>query len=391
VYYLKKVKNLLFFFLTISIFYFLIEIMTNLLVLNGIVRTPKINKIQTFTGFNKPCAKYDSIRGYRWYGKNNRIVYFVNGDTIIDQTFTPNNEGFICNIDYKKKKPSHIKKRYIVLGDSYTDAEFLEETWVDRLNKELPDSIEFYSFARSGGGLKNWHKVYFEEILPNYEFDGIIIAVAEDDLYRDYIFQHHDEKKAPTGFAPKLLSHFDVEKFSSYTFFYHEMLSDNIIYSRLNMEEREVGFHFWRKMKEKANVVIYKCNINQDIIKDSLKKDELNNPEKAFISFYGEQRLDIFSQIIQSCKKNKKDVILTGIADYYFTSQYRKTGISRQQFTLRFLAQKFDIDYFDSTFIFDKLNDRELRDSFFEYDEHWNQKGSNLFAEKFYKYYTKTH
>lgn len=35
-----------------------------------------------------------------------------------------------------------------------------------------------YNFSLEGAGIQNWYKIFFEEIVQLYEFDGIIIAAS---------------------------------------------------------------------------------------------------------------------------------------------------------------------------------------------------------------------
>ncbi len=42
----------------------------------------------------------------------------------------------------------------------------------------------------NGGGLGNWSAIFFEDIVPNYQFDALVIATYGDDLARQYSYLH---------------------------------------------------------------------------------------------------------------------------------------------------------------------------------------------------------
>jgi len=110
--------------------------------------------------FNGPCAEFDPIRGYRWVQGCHRTVKLSEESLVYDNTFCINNAGVYSSLDYQPRVPNGVKKRYIVLGDSFTAAEFLEKPLTERLSEFSGDEVEYYSFALDGGGILNWHSVF---------------------------------------------------------------------------------------------------------------------------------------------------------------------------------------------------------------------------------------
>ena len=132
-----------------------------------------------------------------------------NNEIIWDQKIKCNNVGYISKRDYTYKKNKKKTKRYIVLGDSFSSAEFNDQSWVDYVQDNLKGTnIELYSFSLSGIGLQNWYNIYFKEILPKYEFDGIIFAFLSSDWQRPFTIFHTDSKDNILigGFDPPPLS-----------------------------------------------------------------------------------------------------------------------------------------------------------------------------------------
>lgn len=142
---------------------------------------------------NKNFAAYDSIHGFNYIADSIRFTHIVNDSVVSDHTFNHNNRGYFFPKDYQYKKTGEKVKRIIVMGDSYTAAEFLDHPWTERVNQYLSEKesynmheTEIYSFSKSGYGLMNWHSIFFRDIVPHYEFDALVLAIFDDDLDRDF-------------------------------------------------------------------------------------------------------------------------------------------------------------------------------------------------------------
>src|SRR3954462_14911282 len=72
---------------------------------------------------NRPIAVFDPVSGYRRTPGPTRIVRITHDTLVFDQTFTPNNAGYISARDFQHEKAPGTA-RILVFGDSFTTEEF---------------------------------------------------------------------------------------------------------------------------------------------------------------------------------------------------------------------------------------------------------------------------
>ena len=128
----------------------------------------------------------DDIRGYKLVAPENKCRNFkLTYNTVeYDVVININNSGVNSHFDYSYTKPDSIK-RYIVFGDSFSAGLFMDTSWVDKIHADLKQKnvpIELYNFSIDGGGIMNWYSTLCNEIIPNYQFDGIILMSYLDNL-----------------------------------------------------------------------------------------------------------------------------------------------------------------------------------------------------------------
>ena len=133
----------------------------------------------SLSAISKSVMELDYKFGMRWNSSiNARIVRYANGELQYDNIFSTNNKGFASDLDFKFKKKDGTL-RFLVFGASYSFGSFLKTNWPNRLQQKLDEEgidIEFYNFSLDGSGNLNTYRLFFEMIVPNYEFDGVIIA-----------------------------------------------------------------------------------------------------------------------------------------------------------------------------------------------------------------------
>ncbi|MDD3877121.1 MAG: hypothetical protein PHT69_10895 [Bacteroidales bacterium] len=380
--------------------YFIAEIALNIFILNGHFAQFITIKDGNLGAFNKSCVQYDNVRGYRYNHDTIRIIKAVGGSIVFDKNFIPNNKGFISSRDYNFGKPDSNTYRFIILGDSYTAAEFLDTPWPDNiqarfLKDSLSPNIELYAFALDGWGISNWYQVFINEIIPYYEFDALIMAIYGDNLNRDfqvmfsdenYLYCNYVDEIPDTNFIPK--SH--IESF----YIAGRILKDSIINQNLGLSGFStsenliksnlyllIAFHeFLRKIEfnyKKKNYV-YQLEKNHSNI-------DKNVNYQHFVDKYGTNKWFYFTEIIKCCKTENKAVILASIPhpELVKSNIYRNAPNELQK-ELQFLSDTFNLSFFDAYPIFQELSYTELEDHYLVNDGHWNQKGSDLFALHFY-------
>ena len=338
------------------------------------------------SGFNKKSTKFDPIRGYRWLDQD--IRYFKNrmGEVVFDNQFHPNNRGWIMQQDYSYKKRDSTTKRWMILGDSFVAGIMLKDNLPDRMQELINDSIgkeklELYSFGVDGGGIMNWYNILFKEIIPNYEFDGIIIAPYADNLYRDFMVMLIDKN----GYMGRIDSvdfsdgPIDVKAFKAIKPFDNVYSDEEIDYFK-TQPFKPFDWPFKRQSK-----VFFK----------NLKHQNKTNNAKAVTTIdqlkrkVGDKRFTQLDSMISWCTSNQKEIILASVPSIWELKGLQEGVKSSHQAEMDILAKEYELNYFDGYQVFDEFSEEELHEHWLRYDGHWNQKGSDKYAVDFTNYLTK--
>jgi hypothetical protein len=388
----------------INITYLLLELCTYSLVSFGIIRADMRFFGGGIEATDQKLAQYDSISGYRAVPGYRRYLSIDNGKIEIDLRTKINKSGWYSTREYHYKKADTKIKRYMVLGDSYSSGIAVPVAWPDIaqsiFEKNGNDSIELYNFSLEGTGLSNWYRIFFYEIIPKYDFDGVIIASSSErndipDFDRKFMMmQSYDDatyiksldiliQPVPTCFpkdsAPPI--------FPIYTSQELDRIKDTY------MHKRKYYFHA-------AAPDLWFLAIFYGVTDGFRKMDILNNRGQAYNKPYDQYyalagkpyKMEYFDSrfkyafmlkdIIGYCKKNKKDIILAGIPDRENAQDYvtGKPVICRQE--IEFLAAHYNIKQFDGFQIFKGKNEAFVDKAFYEYDGHWNKPTVNLFARE---------
>ena len=154
-------------------------------------------------------VRVDRLRGYSLSPVPARLVVVTSyGEVVSRGTLRGNNHGFGDQHDFTARRASEQELRFAVLGDSYTAEPFIETDWPDRVEELLaggrPKSVRLFNRAVDGGGLANWWSI-LHNWLPaqEIELDGLIFAVASDDLQRRFFWSGEAESRgagAPGAF-----------------------------------------------------------------------------------------------------------------------------------------------------------------------------------------------
>ncbi|MEQ8910244.1 MAG: hypothetical protein RIC95_13685 [Vicingaceae bacterium] len=335
------------------------------------------------SGFNKKSTKFDPVRGYRWLDED--IRYFKNrmGEMVFDNHFHPNNKGWIMKQDYSFKKRDSTAKRWMILGDSFVAGLMLETNLPDRMQELIIDSvgkgkIELYSFGVDGGGIMNWYNILFKEIIPNYEFDGVIIAPYADNLYRDFMVMLIDHygymgRIDSVDFSDKPI---DVSAFKAIKPFNNVYTDEKIDYFKTQPFQP-----FDWPFKRKVNT----------FFKNLKHQNKTDNPKSVTTieqlkRKMGDKRFTQLDSMISWCKSNQKGLILASIPSIWELKGLQEGTESTHQTEMDILAEAYELNYFDGYQVFDELSEKALLNHWLHYDGHWNQKGSDKYAEDFSKY-----
>ncbi|MCP4122485.1 MAG: hypothetical protein GY751_12095 [Bacteroidetes bacterium] len=376
--------------------YGLSELIVNVQLMTGDKASPTIvTNDMGFGAFNRPCATYDPVRGYRWTHSENRMFKVANGTLVYDNLFQLNAQGYFFNKDYSNNKKDSTRLRYMVLGDSFTSGEYLEKPWPVRFN-EIDGAPELYSFSIDGGGLFNWHNIFFNEIVPSYDFDGIILSVFADDLERGFFVMEHLPGEGLTGY----LDNIPTDK-ADLLASYQDQLNPYVSYlSDAGMESEkkklmdaatdELSHHFqpdvYMLMKMISLPVQFRKNhkFKRFIRKHLVKKGSVDFETAK--ELLGTNRMNMMKEIINYCQLHDKDIVLATLPYEPVIRHLNKGRILRHYAVCEAICREYDIRYYDSSPLYrviDQVNDTGY---FLPYDIHWSQAGSDHFANGIFEF-----
>ena len=337
------------------------------------------------TLFSSPPAKFDPVMGYRWLS-GFHMVRVIKGEVIIDRCPRINSSGYVSEVEYLPKKSSPDIFRIIVLGDSFTNCIYMEHTWPEMLqyllrsHPEHGKTIEVYGFPTDGGGLPNWHSTFMDKLLPEYDFDALIIGDFGDDLARKFIVFHSTDKDV-------FIARFDNDKRprsqEEFTRRFAERRSEEFkkIYDIVSDEEIDALLQRLKKV-EPAHVRPEDCFTIND--RRELAPDNYVFSSAVFMERYGEPRFAMLSEIVRICKERGFPVIFSCLPTRNGLLIRAKEGRPLlHQVQTRGICEHFDIHYFDGYDIFSHIDPQALVDFYWlKHDGHWGTAAANLYAIK---------
>ncbi|MCP3982080.1 MAG: hypothetical protein GY716_22470 [bacterium] len=354
--------------------------------------------------YDKPCAKFNPIYGYRYTPGTCRVARIVGGRISYDETFDINSRGFVAPQEYTPAKQSPERYRYVAFGDSFTEASFLPRNWPQQLqtlwNENGVRDSEIYSFAVDGGGLANWHRIFFLDVVPNYDFDALIIASFVDNLKREFSILHMDDERAYFKRFPRP---FD----SRQTFLArglprmeatYEIVGETRFDELIDAAQRGGEWHRpplrlhgldWllerRSNRNQAQRVAEEmAHANRAV--ESLPEGAGRDVVLTHLTRrYGPGAARQLAQVLDHCNQHGKPVILAAVphketllAGLQHGDRARENFHQRE---LRLVAAAFGIEYFDGYAAFSDVTPRRINDELWlQNDGHWNENGSDRFA-----------
>lgn len=337
---------------------------------------------------SQPIAVFDRVSGYRRTPGPTRIVRIVRDHVVFDQTFAPNNVGYISARDYVRAKPPGTT-RIVVLGDSFTAAEFNPAPWPDRVHEALKDRsgapIEIYSFAINGAGLGNWHSVFFDDILPHYEFDALLIATYVDNLARGFSYLHYDGPTAWIGYFPtRALS--DADFFANYL---PKMSRHRVsVATNEDIDAIIAGLSQpwrWPGLEPRLPKLVAAAFDRRPSIRTFAPPaaDSGALPSLAEIEArYGPAQFALFREIMGAVRERCIPTLLVPVPGRDGAkAAARGDRETPHQLETRALAAHFGATYLDGYAAFAAVPEADIdRVYWLKYDGHWSQAGSDRFA-----------
>jgi hypothetical protein len=133
---------------------------------------------------------FDPVRGFRLTRTPARTARITNGHIEYVGAFRGNNQGFPDRDDFGPSRPAGGGLRLAVLGDSFSHAHYLSENWPDHaedLTRERGEPVQLLNLSLSYVGLANWWSILTKVVdAEDYDIDGVIFAVWETNLLRSF-------------------------------------------------------------------------------------------------------------------------------------------------------------------------------------------------------------
>jgi hypothetical protein len=400
----RYVKNII---SVISITYVLLEVTTWVLLSFGVIRPDMHFFFRGLVATDRPFVRYDSVCGYRPIAGTARYISISNGEAEIDHTTTANSSNWFSEREYHYKKKSKRIKRYMVLGDSFSAGVVVATTWIDQVQQMLTrsgnDSVELYNFSVDGSGIQNWYQIFFKELVPKYEFDGLIIAPSAEkdgvpDFDRKFIIAQSMTTKSYLSMiditAQRPPQEFPTQNAIPVSTTYSSEELDRIKAHYVSPSESSYRF---RVYPPDLNFLAILCGVSDGVNKWILFSKNFAAYNKPFENYYklssDTYQMAYFDsryryaymlkEILNYCQQSNKKIIIAGIPDYEQSLEYirREKCIYRNE--LKFLAGHYSAAYFDGFDIFHDQNETFVKSCYYKNDRHWNEKGATLFAKTF--------
>ncbi|HEX3872875.1 MAG TPA: SGNH/GDSL hydrolase family protein, partial [Solirubrobacteraceae bacterium] len=320
-------------------------------------------------------VRFDPIRGYRLTRTPSRFLRATDGRLEYIATIRGNSQGFPDRDDFGPRRTSAGVPRLAVFGDSFTEGQYLGQSWPDRaedLAREAGQPVELLNFALGGAGLANWWSVLTKLVVAeNYEIDGVLFVVFAGDLRREFTVSDHQGRVRPLfGRTPSWDPATYPTSLDAARSFLKEQ--DFAILSPAEFE-RAVQGHWPRGVSRP---------VQPYILTHIWRRVVLNWPGRAPGAppppdESGRDRL--IADIRRVLEERHLPALVVHIPDRAELIDVGRSPEAMRRESRAF-AEAIGARFLDGGLIFEGLSRAEIRGLFFPHDGHWNQAGSDRFA-----------
>jgi hypothetical protein len=334
---------------------------------------------------NRDWIRFDSVRGIRYLPGPVRVQRSYNGEVVFDATSRVNAQGFSSARDYvPSKAPGTF--RIVVLGDSYTSASFLGVPWPDRLHDRVKSkNWEVYSFAIDPGSALGWHRIFFEEIVKRYEFDALVIAGYELPPYVGFTSIDSREGKLFLYYTAEPPASLEALRQTGPGLAISSVATDAEMDHAGSPWARFAWVSPTRYLTELLpELWLGKTEIgapgNRAPAADLSESGTAPDPLFAYWKGLDPKNARAVRDILEYCRTHEKKLMLVPIPH---TEKLHAPVAQREPelSAVKRLAETFGGEFADPYPLFEKKSRESVKGFFLRYDAHWNQSGSDLFAE----------
>ncbi|REJ68549.1 MAG: SGNH/GDSL hydrolase family protein [Planctomycetota bacterium] len=314
----------------------------------------------------------DDVLGYRLSATPARTASITTRGVIEEiGELRGNNFGFPDRDDYPVEKARPEQTRLLVLGDSFTASPYLQVNWPDRceeLATERGQDIQLINGSLYGGGLSNWWSVVTRFVVEKeLEIDGVVFVVFVNDLDRKFEIcddAYHREVADPRSqLACGYSDSFDPETYGDIRV---QFLSRSFVVTPEVFDQLAAGE--WRPDYRRD----FKLYVLGTAVRSigSWFPESTSSPEMPATArdWFLDEQLVLIDEMAQVFRERKLPV---AVVHFPIGSDIGKAQA---------LASLLGARYLNALDSFAGLSEDE-RQAYFMSDGHWNQKGSDRFAD----------
>ena len=319
-------------------------------------------------------VRFDAIRGTFLGQFPARCARITNGVVEYVGVIRGNAQGFPDRDDFTAQRPPDVKKRYAVFGDSFTEARFLNINWPDRVEDKLSRrEVQLLNLAIHGGGLANWWSILTKLITAeDYDLDGVIFVVWDDDLHRRMHFVDHSvtrhnawarwSKWDPTTYPTS------VKQIEGY------LQKTGHVLSTEEFDRALVGH--WPDSVPKPPI---RPALTTQTVRFVKQVVGLNAAVAEQRPVLGSTQKRLIAEIARIMKARQwRGIVITVPPKQELLGADIYAGQRKDE--IRNFAKAIGASFCDGAQAFNGLPRDQVERQFFSYDLHWNQEGSDRFA-----------
>jgi hypothetical protein len=323
-------------------------------------------------------VRFDADRGFFLTETPSRMARITLGRVEYVGPFHGNAEGFADREDFSVRRRHPDEVRIGVFGDSFTAATFEPSgfpNWPARaedVGRSKGESLTLLNFGLDGGGLANWASVMRNIVVKNrYDLDGLIFAVAWDDLYRKFaMFEQTDAKTFAYAQTPS----WDVNaqprtEAEADALLRKHPMRNHYVLSPAQFDAAVSGK--WRPRQ-------WRFRITDRLVEIAKTVTGYRDPPWQAPSGFEPGQLALMREIRNLAEQNNLPIIVVYIP---FRDELIVPGYPSSVERCRQFAEVLGAKFIDGREAFRGFSTQEIRELWFPYDGHWNHLGSSRFAE----------
>jgi len=317
---------------------------------------------------------FDPIRGYILTRQPSRWARITNGKVEWVAWLRGNSQGFPSRTDFSPARTDRDTRRIAVFGDSFSAGDFLDTNWPDRaqaLAEASGEKLQLLNFSLDAVGLANWWSVVTRLVASqNYELDGIVFVVFESDLERKFSVADlsHDWRRCRSWDPQTYPTTLEQTKACAVAMSNTYIISDNEFEQALNNKWPPSVVRPFR------SALVRQVHEYLDDWWNSRRV-----PYQKFSGFDPHQAHLIEDIRLFIARRTLPALVV------YLPNRERLVKSTWENDPYRAETQAFakaiGARFVDGSGAFANMQPGDVRKCFFPYDGHWNQTGSDRFAQ----------